>query len=87
MIINGGQTTVTLSNANIYDNTRILLKIYNLSDDEIIAKITEGTNSQNPINFRDLKSNNPIQKIIQDYFKDNGILLEIKGGEFEKNKR
>lgn len=86
MIINGGQTTVTLSNANIHENTRILLKIYDLSDDEIIAKITEGTNSQNPINFRDLKSNNPIQKIIQDYFKDNGILLEIKGGEFEKIK-
>lgn len=85
MIINGGQTTVTLANANIHDNTRVLLKIYNLSDDEIIAKITEGTNSQNPINLRDLKSNHPIQKAIQQYFKDKNILLEIKTGEFEKD--
>lgn len=84
MIINGGQTTVTLANADIHDNARVLLKIYDLSDDEIIAKITEGTNSQNPISLRDLKSNHPIQKFIQEYFKDRNVLLEVKVGEFDK---
>ena len=81
MIINGGQTTETLAQSNIDQNTRILLRIYVLTEDSIIAKITEGTNSQNPINFRDLKANNKTQRLIQQYFLDHQVFLEIKSGE------
>lgn len=81
MIINGGQTTETLARSNIDENTRILLKIFVLTEDSIIAKITEGANSQNPINFRDLKANHHTQRLIQKYFLDREVFLEIKSGE------
>lgn len=84
MIINGGQTTETLARSNINENTRILLKIFVLTEDSIIAKITEGANSQNPINFRDLKANHKKQRFIQQYFLDHQIFLEIKSGETPK---
>lgn len=86
MIINGGQTTETLANSNIHENTRILVKIYVLTEDSIIAKITEGTNSQNPINFRDLQANNGTQRMIQKYFLDHKVFLEIKSGEIQNHK-
>ncbi|MHA1540671.1 MAG: AIPR family protein, partial [Alphaproteobacteria bacterium] len=78
-IINGGQTTralydlfekePTLFSKITEEKVFILTRIYQTDDSTIIDKITEGTNSQNAIFFRDLKANNKIQKIVASYFK------------------
>ncbi len=44
----------------------ILVRLYEVNDDEDIVKdITYATNSQNPIDFRDLKSNDSIQILLE----------------------
>jgi hypothetical protein len=90
-IINGGQTTKTLynvyvKNPELLENISVLVKIYQTSTKDLIEKITIGTNSQNAITNIDLKSNNKIQRIIQDYFKINNVGLETKRGEFNNKK-
>lgn len=92
-IINGGQTTKTLYNlyqetdlfrtmqTNI-DGIEILVRIYKTTYKDLIDRIIQGTNSQNAITIKDLKANDEYQKLIQSYFKDNGVMLEIKRGEF-----
>lgn len=69
-VINGGQTCKTIqhtlndpNNQNRYDNVYVLLRLYELAEDDqdFIREITYATNSQNPVDLRDLKSNDPIQ--------------------------
>ena len=55
-----------------FSQVYILVRLYEVNDDENIVKdITYATNSQNPIDFRDLKSNDSIQ-----------ILLETSAADF-----
>jgi hypothetical protein len=67
-IINGGQTCKTIYQTcldnpnNDYSQATVLLRLYAVGDNEsIIEGITRATNSQNPVDFRDLKSNDSIQ--------------------------
>jgi len=54
--------------------------------DKFISEIAESSNSQKPISDRDLKSNKPEQRILQDNLKriDPKIFLEIKRGVVNK---
>ncbi len=75
-IINGGQTCLTIKNnlenlqqevfidQSSFENTYVLLRLYELdeSDEELVHDIIYATNSQNPVELRDLKSNDSIQK-------------------------
>ena len=89
-IINGGQTTNRIGNYKGSNNGEFYIpcKVIKIKNDNLImfSKIAEATNSQKPINARDLKSNSPEMKMIQNWLKNEGIYLEIKRGEKKKQK-
>ncbi|MBF0235509.1 MAG: AIPR family protein [Desulfamplus sp.] len=73
-IINGGQTCKTiqqtLNNPNLfsdYQNTYVMVRVYELSEDDqsFVTDITYATNSQNPVDLRDLHSNDDLQKQLE----------------------
>ena len=73
-IINGGQTCKTiqqtLNNPDLfsqYDGVYVLIRIYELADDdkEFVRDITYATNSQNPVDLKDLRSNDDIQRRLE----------------------
>ena len=71
-IINGGQTCRTIhqtlkEHPEIdFSQVHVLVRLYEVSDDEdIIQDITYATNSQNPVDFRDLKSNDRLQLLLE----------------------
>ncbi len=73
-IINGGQTCKTiqqtineLNTSDDYENTYIMVRIYELAEDDqdFITDITYATNSQNPVDLRDLRSNDVLQKQLE----------------------
>jgi hypothetical protein len=71
-IINGGQTCKTIlqtidENLHIdFKNVEVLLRIYEVNNDErVIQDITYAANSQNPVDFRDLKSNAEEQVLLE----------------------
>lgn len=80
-IVNGVQTTTSLDKAfkktgNI-DDVKILIKIFK-APDQLAEMITESTNSQNPVNRRDLRSNEDVQKLIEDMLKNRGYYYQRK---------
>ncbi|HMW70897.1 MAG TPA: AIPR family protein [Cellvibrionaceae bacterium] len=69
-VINGGQTCKTIQQTlnqpdllRNFDDTYVLLRLYELAEDdsEFVQDITFATNSQNPVDLRDLRSNDPVQ--------------------------
>lgn len=91
-IVNGGQTAFTLAHLyenntdrSIFDNKEVLTKFIIIigNRDDMIEKISDATNNQNPIRPRDKASNDPemirLQTALFDQF---GVLLERKQGEF-----
>ena len=81
-IINGGHTCRTLlqtvsENTNLYiDDAYVLVRVYEVSsdDDEIVKEITYATNHQNPVDLRDLKSNDAVQQMLEHSAKDLGYI-------------
>ena len=84
-IINGGQTTNRIGNYKGSNSQEFYIpcKVIQIKNNNLkmYAKIAEATNSQKPINARDLKSNSPEMKMLQNWLKNEGIYLEIKRGE------
>ena len=82
LIVNGGQTTKALyslkESKKLSQKISVLTRIYETQQDHLINKITEGTNTQNSISLRDIKSNQAVQKKVKDYFSNKGIFLDIK---------
>lgn len=71
-VINGGQTCKTIQQALSmplqFDVTAtFLLRLYELPDNEqtVITNITSATNSQNPVDLRDLRSNDDRQRKLE----------------------
>ena len=84
-IINGGQTCKTIYQAlkdNVdtdFSDTTVLLRLYAVGPDEsVIEGITRATNSQNPVDFRDLKSNDEIQRLLEQGVKELGYIYKRK---------
>lgn len=85
-IINGGQTCRTLyqtlsENDNIdTDDAYVLVRIYevNEEDEDIVQEITYATNHQNPVDLRDLKSNDEIQVLLEKSAKELGYAYKRK---------
>ena len=85
-IINGGQTCRTLlqtisENENLdVSDAYVLVRIYEVSadDDEIVKEITYATNHQNPVDLRDLKSNDSVQQMLELSAKDLGYIYKRK---------
>lgn len=73
-IINGGQTTKTihatlaeLADQGSLDTAFVLVRLYQLPADagSLVQTITYATNSQNPVDLKDLRSNDPLQKSLE----------------------
>ena len=84
-IINGGQTCKTIyqvinENPEIdYTNVDVLVRLYEVSSDEsVIQDITFATNSQNPVDFRDLQSNRVEQILLEQGAKELNYLYKRK---------
>lgn len=83
-IVNGGQTTHTLFEANQRDsdkvsNILVLVRICVATKNNSIAeKISETTNSQIPVTTRDLHSNDRIQERLEEEFLSLGYFYERK---------
>lgn len=73
-IINGGQTcktihdTLTAAGSGVIPETaHVMIRIYQLAEDnkDFVQDITYATNSQNPVDLRDLRSNDELQKKLE----------------------
>jgi hypothetical protein len=83
-IINGGQTCKTIqatlaalagADANL-EKAFVLVRLYELPSDsvDLVRSITYATNSQNPVDLRDLRSNDPKQKNLETAISDLGFV-------------
>ncbi len=82
-IVNGGQTSNSLFEAqkeapDKVKKVLVLTRIYETKTKEISSNIAESTNSQTPINTRDLRSNDDVQKKLEESFLDLGFYYERK---------
>lgn len=67
-VVNGCQSLVALydNRASLTPDLRVLVKIIELGDSlDLVDSITYRTNNQNPVNTRDLRSTDPIQRDLQ----------------------
>ena len=85
-IVNGGQTSNCLFEAWSRDAEKLadvllLVRIIETSSEDVKLSIAETTNSQTPINVRDLKSNDRLQRQLEESFADLGLYYERKKGQ------
>jgi len=76
-IVNGGQTCMTIlktaealaaKGQSLPAEASVLVRLYKLPKDneDIVLQITHATNSQNPVDLKDLRSNDEIQRQLED---------------------
>lgn len=86
-VVNGCQSLTSLydQRANVSSELRILTRLIQIPpDDELTLKITHHSNNQNGIKARDLQSNNPIQRRLQNEFDriyKGRVFYRVKRGE------
>lgn len=89
-VLNGGQTLRTIheynkkNDNNLVDkmiNAEVLVRLLNITDDNIKNCIAEYTNSQNAIDLMDLKSLRKEQLQLEAFLKDHGIVYLRKKGQ------
>ncbi|OGS18806.1 MAG: hypothetical protein A3J83_05745 [Elusimicrobia bacterium RIFOXYA2_FULL_40_6] len=86
-IVNGGQTIHALYDAFIenfskFDSIDILCRIYETSNTDLSVKISEYTNSQNPVKSRDLRSIDFTQQKLEKEFESMGLFYERKKNQY-----
>lgn len=82
-IVNGGQTSHCLFEAAQENDERLsevllLVRIIETNSEDVKLSIAETTNSQTPINVRDLRSNDRLQRQLEQSFADIGYYYERK---------
>lgn len=85
-IINGGQTCHTIRRTlaqlpdEDFSQTFVLVRIYELDDSEreLVPAITYATNSQNPVELRDLRANDEVQVKLETGLRDLGYVYARK---------
>jgi len=91
VIVNGLQTTHVIyeeyqKNPSVLDGVHVLVRLYETTDPELVAMITDATNTQSPINFRDKMSNKDFNRYVKVLFENNGIgYLTKRGDTFENS--
>lgn len=85
-IVNGGQTSNALFEASKIapeklEDVLILVRIIEAKSQSVSLSIAESTNSQTPIKSRDLRSNDEIQKKLEEAFEGMGLFYERKNGQ------
>lgn len=94
-VVNGGQTSNALFEANKIapdklDDVLVLVRIIETKSQPVSLAIAESTNSQTPIKSRDLRSNDEIQKKLEEAFEGMGFFYERKLKQYNdkpKNRR
>lgn len=90
-IVNGCQTSSTIAKASeegiLKKNTKVLLRIYETGDTDLVSQIVLTTNNQNKISDRNLRSNDAIQSDIQTNFYLYNLFYEKKPREFETEEK
>jgi hypothetical protein len=91
-IVNGCQTSVTLREAEklglLNSEVRLLAKIYEIDDGDLINRIVLATNNQNSIVSRDLYANDECQILIQERIESKlKLFYERKRGESKSKGR
>jgi len=91
-IVNGGQTSNALFEASKIspekiEDVLILLRIIETKSQPVSLAIAESTNSQTPIKSRDLRSNDEIQKKLEEAFEGMGLYYERKHGQHSDQPR
>jgi hypothetical protein len=86
-IVNGLQTSSVIfdnfrKNQNILDDVYVNIRVYETIERELVTKITDATNTQTPINYRDKISNKHFNIFTKEVFNNAGINYIIKRGEF-----
>ena len=83
-VINGAQTTGSIGSVDLTKksvvNVRVLCRVIESSDPDIIAEIVRFNNTQNAITSWDQYSNDPDQKRLVGEFKELGFVYNIKRG-------
>lgn len=84
-IVNGGQTCRTVQQVAkqmgvAATDAYVLVRIYELqtNDDDLVSSITYATNSQNPVDLRDLKANDPRQTALSQSIQGLGYAYRAK---------
>ncbi len=88
-IVNGGQTCMTIlktleemhrTNRAMPEDATVLVRIYKLPKDneDIVLQITHATNSQNPVDLKDLRSNDARQQRLELSIRDLGYTYRRK---------
>jgi len=90
VIVNGLQTTSVIYDIYEEDRTKldgvyVLIRLYETSDPELVDKITDATNTQSPINYRDKISNRDFNKYTKALFESNNIGYLVKRGDTFEN--
>lgn len=68
--------------SDLFRDIKLLIRIYQTKDKDLIKKITIGTNTQNAISKQDLEANNNFSQTVQSYFEELYFGLEIKKNEY-----
>lgn len=86
-IVNGCQTATTLALAQrggiLAQDVRVLTRIYETTDPNLVSRIVLTTNNQNQIKSRDLWANDPVQIDMEEGFKNYGFLYERKPRQYD----
>ena len=84
-IINGGQTSRTVEQivrevGVEVESAQVLVRIYELpdGDDDLVSQITYATNSQNPVDLRELRANDARQKALTVSIRELGFEYRTK---------
>lgn len=81
-IVNGCQTASALAIAEeqgkLSSDARVMLRIYETADSQLVDKIVLTTNNQNKISSRDLRSNDKVQVEMQEAFLKYNLYYERK---------
>jgi hypothetical protein len=94
-VVNGGQTIHALfeafqENPEKFEEMEILCRIYQTTSQSVSTSIAEYTNSQNPVNSRDIRSNDYVQKKLERELLAKDFYYERKKGQYQdkpRNKR
>lgn len=94
IIVNGLQTTrviyevlqeIKRKEINKLQNVFVNVRLYETSDTEIVEKITDATNTQTPISYKDKVSNKDFNLYVKEVFANQGISYITKRGEIFYN--
>lgn len=85
-IVNGGQTSNCLfeaarANPEQVESVVVMVRIIQTTNEEVKHSIAASTNSQTPINVRDLKANDRLQRQLEESFADLGFYYERKANQ------